>query len=265
MSHARVRRRYVDCAWGQLHLAEAGSGPAVLLLHQTPRSWDEYREVLAVLGRRFRVLAVDTPGMGASDPLPEPPTVEGWAAAMARLLEIEGLDRVDVVGHHTGGYIAFELAAQAPERVRRVVLSSTDLLDAGARGARTGRRGVDEVEERGDGSHLAELWQRRARYYPPDNRLLRRFMRDALRTEDPEDGHRVVARYEMERRLDRVRQPVLCVGHARDRFAFGGQDRLAAALADARVRVIHDGEIPLEHTAAEFAEIVTEFLSAHHV
>lgn len=256
-----VKRRYVDLGWGQVHLAEAGSGPRVLLFHQTPRSWDEYREVLPLLAQRFRVTAVDIPGMGASDPLPEPPTLEGWASVMVDLMEVEGWDRVHLVGHHTGGYLAVEVAAQAPERVDKVVFSSTDVMDAAARATRVGRRGIDEVEERDDGTHLAELWQRRAEHYPRDNSLLRRFLKDALCTEDPEEGHRIVARYRMEDRLAFVTHQALCVGHLRDKFADGAHERLAAKLANARTSVIDDGEIPLEHTAVKFAAIVDEFLA----
>ena len=48
-----------------MHYAECGRGPdTVLCLHQTPRSWDEYRETLPRLGERYRAIAMDTPGMG---------------------------------------------------------------------------------------------------------------------------------------------------------------------------------------------------------
>ena len=54
-------------------LAEAGEGRPVVLLHQTPRSGDEFAEVLPILGRHRRALAIDLPGMGASDRTPAAP------------------------------------------------------------------------------------------------------------------------------------------------------------------------------------------------
>src|SRR5947199_96934 len=44
-----VRRAFVRVGDGEIHYAEEGAGPAVLLLHQTPRSWAEYRDVLPVV------------------------------------------------------------------------------------------------------------------------------------------------------------------------------------------------------------------------
>ena len=40
-----VERSFLATPSGRIHLASAGDGPPVLLLHQTPRSWDEYRDV----------------------------------------------------------------------------------------------------------------------------------------------------------------------------------------------------------------------------
>ncbi len=44
-----VRFGYADTSFGQLHYAEQGRGPVILLLHQTPRSWDEFRELIPLL------------------------------------------------------------------------------------------------------------------------------------------------------------------------------------------------------------------------
>ena len=69
--------RHVTLAHGPVSYAEAGAGTAaaVLLLHQTPRSWDEYRDVLPRLAAGgYRAIALDTPGFGASAPLPGGPT-----------------------------------------------------------------------------------------------------------------------------------------------------------------------------------------------
>src|SRR5262249_33209711 len=65
-SESSVTRAFLDTPEGHIHYQTAGSGPAVLLLHQTPRSSDEYRDVMPILARDFRVVAMDTVGYGDS-------------------------------------------------------------------------------------------------------------------------------------------------------------------------------------------------------
>jgi pimeloyl-ACP methyl ester carboxylesterase len=258
-----VRRGYAGEAGAQIHYAACGEGPAVILLHQTPRSWDEYREVLPVLAAAgLGALAPDTVGMGGSDPAPGGDTIEAYAAGVLRFADLMGIERFSLVGHHTGGVIAVEVAAQEPRRVERLVLSSTALVDAANRERRRARAGpgVDEVVVRDDGGHLLELWQGRAGFYPegrPD--LLQRFVADALRVADPHAGHLAVGRYEMERRLPLIDAPTLVIGHRRDPHAFPAFEPLAAALRAER-SLIEDGMVPLEFTAATFAALVAGFL-----
>lgn len=261
---ASIERRYVVTPVGRLHLACAGpdDGVPVLLLHQTPRSWDEYREVLVPLGRQRRVIAIDTLGYGASD-APSEHTIEAYAAGVLAVAEALGTDRFDLVGHHTGGVVAIEVAATVPDRVDRLVLSSTSYVDAEARAARRSRpHALDAYTSRDDGEHLLELWRAREPYYPPGRPELRdRYISDALRADDPSAGHGAVAAYEMERRLRRVAARVLCVGHERDPHAMPSFDRLAGLLGAETVR-IPEGRVPLEHTADEFLAAVSPFLSA---
>ncbi|WP_336205281.1 alpha/beta fold hydrolase [Nonomuraea sp. LPB2021202275-12-8] len=253
---------YARTPYGQIHYAECGQGDPILLLHQTPRSWDEYREVLPLLGRSHRAVAMDTLGFGASAQ-PATHTVEAYALGVLALMDALGLESAAVAGHHTGGVIAIETAARAPERVARLVLSSTPLVDAEARERRRrGRRPVDNATERQDGSHLTELWAGRAAFYPPDRPdLLARYVRDALAVWPGVGlGHQAVAAYRMEERLGLICCPVLCVGASADPFGFPELDRLAARLPGATTAVIGDGMVPLEFRAAEFAGVVEDFL-----
>ncbi|HWP13047.1 MAG TPA: alpha/beta hydrolase, partial [Ramlibacter sp.] len=75
-----IVRRFVQTPAGVLHCAIAGAGRPVLLLHQTPRSWDEYRDVLPLLGRHVQAIALDTIGFGDSckPPLGQD-SIESWA------------------------------------------------------------------------------------------------------------------------------------------------------------------------------------------
>src|SRR5258708_29324587 len=100
---SNIERRFVTTPLGRIHVAVAGDGFPVLLLHQTPRSWDEYRDVLPLLGKRFRAIAMDTVGFGDSQPLPPGDnSIERWALAAFDLLDALGVVRAAVVGHHTG-------------------------------------------------------------------------------------------------------------------------------------------------------------------
>lgn len=256
---------------GVLHHVEAGDGAGIplLLLHQTPRSSDEFAELLPLLGRDRRVLAMDTLGFGASPPLAEH-SIEAYADGALALLQALGLERVAVLGHHTGGVVALELAAGAPERVERLVLSSTPWTDAAFRARREGHPPIDLVEVREDGSHLTELWQRRQGFYPAGRAdLLTRFVRDALVLgSDVEKGHRAVGAYRMEDRVALLRCPVLLLGASADPYAFPDLQPLADALATAArmgrpaVAVIDGGMVPLmEVHAEEVAVHVTAFLS----
>lgn len=257
-----IRRCFVDVTDGQVHAATCGTGPPVVLLHQTPRSWDEFREVLPALAAGgARAVALDTIGMGSSSPVAGEYTIERCAAAVVEACDGLGIDGFGLAGHHTGAVVALEVAARAPERVAFLVLSSCPWVDAAARERRRGRAAVDAVVVDDPADRAAGLWRGREPFYPPGRPdLLARFVRDALAVADPAAGHRAVGRYRMEDRIGEVRAPTLCVGHGADPFAFPDLGSVASRIPGATTAVINDGMVPLEWRADAFTALVLEFL-----
>lgn len=260
-----IRRAYVDVPWGQAHVACCGAddAPPVILLHQSPRSWAEYRHVMPLLGQSFRCVAPDMPGFGDSPPVPGEQTIEGLAVAVAHIADGLGIARAHLVGHHTGGVVALELAAARPALVDRLVLSSTPFTSPEFRRRRAGRPPIDAVERSDDGSYLVELWRRRAGFYPPGRPdLLEAFVADALKVLDRvEEGHAAVGRYRMEDRIGRVSSPCLVIRAAGDPFASPDAAELMHALPGARLAEIPEGMVPLpDQLPEQFAQTVSRFL-----
>ena len=260
-----IRRTYIsDGTDGQIHLAETGRGPAALLIHQTPRSWDEFREVMELLAPVALMVAMDLPGMGATSAPAGAPSIECYAAAAARVIEHLGQRPITICGHHTGGVVAIELAATRPDLVASLVLSSTPWIDATTREKRAGKTPIDVVDP-GCQDRARELRRQRAPYYPLDGGYLDRFVCDALKTIDPSIGHRAISMYEMEYAAPRIRCPVLLVEHQRDPFARDHVDKLIQAFPHAQVERIVEGMVPLEPTAGQFASILGDWLHAKWV
>ncbi|MGH2882200.1 MAG: alpha/beta fold hydrolase [Solirubrobacteraceae bacterium] len=263
----KLTRRFVETSAGTIHCAIAGEdkGEDVLLLHQTPRSWNEYREVLPLLGRRRRTTAIDMVGFGESSALPwGSDSIERWAEVALELLDALGLEQAHLVGHHTGAVVATEMAVRAPERARSLVLSCAPFDDAQARAAQLEIGAiVDDVAARPDGSHLLDLWRTRAGFYP-DGRvdLLEAFLVDALKAGPrAAEGHQVVARYDMQAAVTGLRCPVLLVGATDDPYAYPALEPMRSALPDAQVEVIEGGMVPLpDQLPVPFAEAVGRFL-----
>ncbi len=258
-----VTRAFLKTPEGQIHYRSAGAGRPVLLLHQTPRSSDEYRDVIPLLARELRVVAMDTIGYGDSYKPAGTSTIEDYAAGALALLDGLGIPSAAVVGHHTGAVVAVELAATQPARVERLVLSASPYVDAEDRERRRGRPPIDEVEEREDGSHLAELWRRRLAFYPkgrPD--LLTRFVIDALRAgAKVEEGHRAVSAYRMETKVGRIRCPTLLVCGTEDPFSCPRMEPLAAAIPGSRAVPIPGGTVAMVDQLPEaFAAAILPFL-----
>ncbi|QNK65601.1 alpha/beta fold hydrolase [Variovorax sp. PAMC26660] len=261
-----IRRAFADLSVGQVHYAACGdsNAPAVLLLHQSPRSWAEYRGVLPLIGAQRYAIAMDTAGFGDSADGGVPASIAQWARVACELLDALHIEPADVVGHHTGGVVALELAAAFPERVRSLVLSSTPYTDEAFRRARADRPPIDEVAPSEDGSHLAALWKKRQGFYPPGRPdLLEAFVLDALKVgHRVEEGHRAVASYRMEDRIGRVTQAALIIRATDDPFAAPHARELQHHLPQARIVDIEGGMVPLPDQMPEaFAHTVLGFLS----
>ncbi len=259
-----VRKGYVPSPFGQLHFAECGTGEPVLLLHQTPRSWTEYLDVLPLVGAENRAIAMDTLGYGASAKPAGPHSIERFADAAGALIEAMGLDRFHLVGHHTGGVIAVELAARYQDRVASLLLSAAAFVDDEKRRTPGGRRTVDHVDPKPDGSHLVELWNRRRGFYREgEEAALNRFMVDALTVLDRvEEGHEAVRRYAMEERLPHVTARTLAVCAPGDHYSLPSLEKFAAALG-CETRVLPGGHVPVpEQLPEEFSKVVLEWVAA---
>ncbi len=104
---------------------QAGRGQVLLLLHGflcDSRCW---KDQLAGLSDRFRVIAWDAPGAGASEDPPESFTTEDYARCLAEFLQKLNVERPHVLGLSWGGILAQEFYRLYPDRPRRLVLADT--------------------------------------------------------------------------------------------------------------------------------------------
>ena len=118
-------RRRVAANGITLSVQEAGTGPALILLHGYPQNGMCWAKVAPALARHFRVLIPDLRGYGQSDAPPD----DVWHSTyskrtMARditgMMDALGITRADVLGHDRGARVAYRLALDAPERVSRL-------------------------------------------------------------------------------------------------------------------------------------------------
>src|SRR5439155_10114491 len=102
-----------------------GNGPPLVLLHGIGSAAASFRYQVEGLSTRFRVVAWDAPGYGASTPLAsEHPDASHYVAALDVWLGALGIDRVHLLGHSLGTLIATRFSAEQPKRVVSLSLAS---------------------------------------------------------------------------------------------------------------------------------------------
>ncbi len=130
-SAVRAWRDYVAGGWGQVHLwlAEPAPGPGdktpLVCLHQSPTSGAYYKEFQAVMAEDRLVISPDTPGYGGSTAPDFIPSMAEYGAAMVEAMTNLGYgpgNPIDILGFHTGNFIAIEMALQSPGLIRKMVM-----------------------------------------------------------------------------------------------------------------------------------------------
>jgi pimeloyl-ACP methyl ester carboxylesterase len=111
---------------GTIGYRVVGSGPPLVLIMGygwTMEGWDP--RLVHSLARHNRVVMFDNSGIGRTQELPTPLTVDAMADQTSALIDTLGLGRTDVLGWSMGGMIAQALAVLHPAQVSRLVLCAT--------------------------------------------------------------------------------------------------------------------------------------------
>jgi pimeloyl-ACP methyl ester carboxylesterase len=116
-----VEHRFVDIGDLRLHVAEAGAGEPLVLVHGWPQHWFMWRKLMPELATHYRLICPDLRGHGWSDAPAGGYDREKLAADILRLLDALGLERVRLIGHDWGGWAGFLICLFCPERVERFV------------------------------------------------------------------------------------------------------------------------------------------------
>jgi pimeloyl-ACP methyl ester carboxylesterase len=111
MSHREVMASGV-----RFHVAEAGSGPPVVLVHGWPQHWYCWRKVAPLLADGHRVICPDLRGFGWSDAPPGRYDKQTLADDLIAILDALEIERVDLIAHDWGAWAAFIACLDHPER-----------------------------------------------------------------------------------------------------------------------------------------------------
>jgi 3-oxoadipate enol-lactonase/4-carboxymuconolactone decarboxylase len=116
--------RFLDIDGVTLHVRDDGppGAPALLLVHSLGTSVDVWDAQARALARSFRVIRYDLRGHGLSEVGPSPVAIERFAADGVAILDALGVTSVHVGGISIGGLVAIAIAAQAPARVRSLMV-----------------------------------------------------------------------------------------------------------------------------------------------
>ena len=124
----RVRDGFADHDGVRIHYAALGRrGPLVVLIHGFPDFWYTWRDQMAALSRRYRMVAIDQRGYNLSD---KPAGVDAYDVAtlagdVAAVIRDLGEEQAVVVGHDWGGAVAWTFAMLHPDMTQRLVILNT--------------------------------------------------------------------------------------------------------------------------------------------
>jgi len=264
-ANRQLKRGYVNMPDGQVHFGTAGEGPALLLIHQSSSSMEEYVALIPYLMDNYQLVVFDLPGHGlSSDPSSEPGVEEFTAVALA-VVDHLNIKKCSVLGHHGGALMTMNFAYRFPERTKKIILSGTSGIKSEEEKAEFSQNlankkkvGLDK-----DGQSLLLAWQRYVAYMPNAeiNDVLRPFLNSVMTRMRPYDAHHAVLKWNRQTALENLNVPVLLLQGMLDEFV-SHQENLLDIIPNAERKVIKDGGAFLFFDKAkQCAELIDTFLS----
>ena len=125
------RKGHIETGGVRYYYEIRGEGEPLLLLHGGLGSIDMFAPVMPMLSGHRQVIGVDLQGHGRTPLGKRPISLEAMGADMGKLVSELGYKQVDVLGYSMGGGVALQMAAQSPDKVRRLVIASAPFARKG--------------------------------------------------------------------------------------------------------------------------------------
>ncbi|MCC5639114.1 alpha/beta hydrolase [Nostoc sp. CHAB 5844] len=123
-----MEAKIVDIGDAQLSVYDAGSGEDIVFLHGNAGRWQHWEPQLRAFSHRFRCIAIDQRGFGASSSLTSPNSLSRLADDAAQVCQVLGVDHSYFVGLSMGGAVAQAIALRYPNLVDGLVLACPPLI-----------------------------------------------------------------------------------------------------------------------------------------
>jgi len=213
-------RVYGNCRFGQIHFymaapkADGRVAHPLICLHESPASGDSFREFQAVMALDRLVICPDTPGYGDSDCPSAVPTIEEYGAAIIEALNsIDIKGPIDVLGCHTGTFIAAAIGRQRPAFANRLVMAGIPYYPASERAGKLVQYGHPPPLF-SNPEYFAQSWRELVLEHKvnglPQERQLNAFVERMGTGFKSWYALDAVFRYDADSALGNLRQPVLC-------------------------------------------------------
>src|SRR4051812_1678542 len=273
----REHLRSTEIAGRRVNYVDIGSGdgPPVVFVHGLGGAWQNWLENIPRVAQERRVLALDLPGFGASEmPLREI-SIPGYGRVVDKFCEQLDLSEVALVGNSMGGFVAAEVAIQAPQRVERLVLVSAAGISITAlnrRPAQTWGRVAAAIGTYGAANTRAAIVRPGFRHIALGfvARHPTRLRADlcweqihASGTEGFRDALEALLEYDFRDRLSSIHVPTLLVWGKEDMLVpVEDADEFESRIPGARKLVMDDtGHVPMLERPRTFNDQLLQFLS----
>jgi pimeloyl-ACP methyl ester carboxylesterase len=257
----KIVKSYVDLPAGQMHvLTVAGRAPAIVFLHQTASSAESFARVMEHLRLPNRLIAIDTPGFGASFDPPGWPSMATYAGHIVATLDRLKARRAHVFGHHTGGSLAVEIASRHPKRIASVMILGPVPMTARERAEF--RRAYDTpIAPRADGSHLVDNWNYAHTYNPNGDLAVihDEVVNMARAWKGRPQAYRAVSFHDTMKLLKGLKCPLLLMTSPED-FFFPRFGRVTALRPDAKVAMVGGENLPPQSDSKGVAAAIARFV-----
>lgn len=121
--YSKPYSHFLQWRGAEVHYTDEGQGTPVLMVHGFGGNFTNYDSLAAILKANYRVIRLDLPGFGLSDLPQERDSVAAlYHDFLDFMLDTLKIDSLYAVGNSLGGWVSWELAADKPQKVKKLVL-----------------------------------------------------------------------------------------------------------------------------------------------